>query len=59
VDANDIPDARCKPCQKAFEKVLYDGNVDMMINGHNHVFSRSLPIYNSEYKVISNALCDQ
>lgn len=45
-----MADARCKPCQSAFEQILYDGGVDLMINGHNHVYSRSLPIFNSESK---------
>lgn len=41
-----IDDARCKPCQQAFEQILYDGNVDVVLTGHDHVYSRSWPVYN-------------
>lgn len=41
-----IDDARCKPCQAAFEQILYDGNVDVVLTGHDHVYSRSWPVYN-------------
>jgi len=58
-----IGDARCVPCQQAFENIFYEGNVDIMMNGHgerkrvltvklelisDHVYSRSWPVYNSE-----------
>lgn len=43
-----IDDARCKECQKAFEPVLYEGNVDLVFTGHDHIYSRSWPVWNSE-----------
>lgn len=44
---NGIGDALCKPCAKAFEDVLYQGGVDVVMNGHNHVYSQSWPVYKS------------
>ena len=32
-----IGDARCKECQEAFEDILFEGNVDIMMNGHGAV----------------------
>ena len=45
---NGIADALCKPCKAAFEDLLYEGGVDLVMNGHNHVFSVSHPVYKSE-----------
>ncbi|KAK4687786.1 acid phosphatase type 7, partial [Tremellales sp. Uapishka_1] len=44
---NGIGDALCTQCKAAFEDILYDGGVDLVMNGHNHVYSRSYPVYNN------------
>lgn len=45
-----IADAICKPCQQAFEGILFENKVDIVLTGHDHVFSRSVPMFNSEFE---------
>lgn len=35
----------CKPCQKAFEEVMYKYGVDLAVFGHVHNSQRFLPVY--------------
>lgn len=42
-----IADARCTQCQEAFEPVLNAGGVDLVMTGHDHVYSRSTAVYNN------------
>lgn len=44
-----IKDAICAPCQQAFEPIFYQYNVDLVFTGHDHIYSRSWPIWNSEW----------
>lgn len=34
----------CKECQDAFEDILVDGNVDLVIMGHVHLYERNHPV---------------
>lgn len=34
----------CKDCQNAFEDILVDGNVDLVIMGHVHLYERNHPV---------------
>ncbi|KAG9563418.1 Metallo-dependent phosphatase, partial [Aureobasidium melanogenum] len=34
----------CAPCQAAFEDIFIEYNVDLVMNGHFHVFERNAPI---------------
>lgn len=38
--------SQCTTCQKAFENILYNGGVDVVIHGHVHVYERSAPVVN-------------
>jgi hypothetical protein len=35
----------CAPCITAFETLLYTYNVDLYVNGHSHLYDRTVPIY--------------
>lgn len=37
----------CKPCQEAFEDIVYKYGVDLGVFGHEHNSQRFLPVYNS------------
>lgn len=41
-------DDTCTDCQDAFEKVLYEGGVDVLMFGHVHNYQYILPMYNGE-----------
>lgn len=36
--------------QKAFEKIFYEGEVDMYLTGHQHVYQRNKPVYNCSFQ---------
>lgn len=38
----------CKPCQKAFESLMYRYNVDLGVFGHIHNSQRFLPVYDGK-----------
>jgi hypothetical protein len=41
-----LADGVCEPCRQAFEGILYEGNVDVVFTGHDHIYSRSVPMFN-------------
>lgn len=41
-------DADAKILRNYFDKLLYEGNVDLVLAGHNHNYERMFPIYNNE-----------
>lgn len=43
-----LADGVCEPCRQAFESILYEHNVDVVFTGHDHIYSRSVPMFNRE-----------
>ncbi|GLD98271.1 hypothetical protein PINS_up006968 [Pythium insidiosum] len=47
-DANGVPTGEAAPVQKAFEELFIKYNVDVVVSGHVHLYSRHFPVRRNE-----------